>query len=198
MEAKKIFILVGHTYADSVAGMFAEAYTEGAKESGHEVRRMNLGDLSFDPILHQGYKAIQELEPDLIAVQENFKWADHIVIMYPNWWSTMPALLKGMFDRMWLPGFAFNFKKDKEGKRTNTVIRMLKGKSARVIITTGTRPLFLRVLFGDFTNEITRGILGFAGISPIRVSAIGPCEHAPEKRLKAWRKKMHRLGKVAR
>lgn len=198
MQQKKIFILVGHPDAETSSGLFADVYAEGAREVGHEVRRMNIGELSFDPILHKGYKEIQALEPDLIAVQENFKWADHIVILYPNWWSTMPALLKGMFDRMWIPGFAFSFKKDKEGKRTNTVIRMLKGKSARVIITTGTRPLFLRVLFGDFTNEISRGILGFSGISPVCVSTIGPCENVSEAKMKRWEEKVRCFGKKAK
>lgn len=197
MKKKKVFILVGHPDSDSSASFLADAYEEGAKGGGHEVRRMNIWEMQFDPILHKGYKEIQELEPDLLRVQENFRWAEHIVILYPNWWCTMPAILKGMFDRMYLPGFAFNFKKDKRGERTGKITKLLSGKSARVVITVGTHPLIVRFLYGDFTNEIARGILGFAGISPVRVTALGPCDNTPESKRKRWREKVRRFGKNA-
>lgn len=198
MKKKNILVFIGHPDVDSTVGSFADAYVDGAKEGGHEVRRMNIGEMKFDPILHNGYKEIQELEPSLIEAQENFKWADHIVVLYPNWWCSMPAILKGMFDRMWLPGFAFNFKKDKEGNRTNKLIKMLKGKSARVVVSTGTHPLKVRFHFGDFTNEIIRGILGFSGISPVRKTLLGPCEKATEECKERWRNTMCKLGKKAK
>lgn len=192
---KNIFILLGHTDTNSSAGTFADEYEKGAKEGGHTVHRLNIGDLKFDPILHMGYKEIQELEPDLLKVQEEMKWADHIVILYPNWWCTMPAMLKGMFDRIWLPGFAFNFEKDKEGKRTSKVVRILKGKSARIIVTAGTHPFKVRLQFGDFTNELSRGILGFAGVKPVCVSVFGPCTDEIDGKRENWNKKVYNFGK---
>lgn len=198
MKKKNIFVFVGHPDTDSSVGSFASAYVEGAEAGGHEVRRTNIGEMKFDPILHMGYKEIQALEPDLLQAQENFKWADHIVILYPNWWCSMPALLKGLFDRMWLPGFAFNFKKDKEGNRTSKLIKLFKGKSARVIVTTGTHPLKIRFQFGDYTNEIVRGILGFSGISPVRLTVLGPCEKASEPKKEKWRAEMRKLGQKAK
>lgn len=198
MKTKKVLVFVGHPDTDSTVGSLATAYVEGAQAGGHEVRRMNIGEMQFDPILHKGYKEIQALEPDLLSAQENFTWADHIVILYPNWWCSMPALLKGMFDRMWLPGFAFNFKKDKDGNRTSKLIKMFEGKSGRVVVTTGTHPIMIRFHFGDFTNEIIRGILGFSGISPVRLSTFGPSEKASEKKKEAWRTEMYTLGQKAK
>ena len=82
---------------------------------------MNIRDMKFNPILKDGYKVIQPLEPDLKALQENIKCSDHFVVIYPNWWNTMPAVLKGIFDRAFLPGFAFNF--DKESGKGYTEIK---------------------------------------------------------------------------
>ncbi len=187
---KKILILLGNPDAESFSGELATVYEDAARGAGHEVMRVNIGDMTFDPILHKGYRAIQELEPDLLDMQDKWRWADHIVISYPNWWCTMPAILKGMFDRMYLPGFAFNFEKP-SGK----LIQRLKGKTARVIVTAGNHSPFMTWLkFGDCTNEIVHGILGFAGIKA-RVSTFGPCDHATDVHKTKWKKQIATLGK---
>ncbi|MCC7500321.1 NAD(P)H-dependent oxidoreductase [Candidatus Nomurabacteria bacterium] len=191
---RKIFVLVGHP--DESATLTAEMallYETAARKAGHEVRKMHLAKMHFDPILHKGYKAIQQLEPDLKTFQDNIKWADHTVILYPNWWCTMPALLKGLFDRAWLPGFCFNMRKDKQGRLTMGWIKRLKGKSARVIVLSGTHPLLIRLIFGDYTNEIKKGILWFAGFK-VKVTRMGPTDTAPEWLKNVWRRKMVRMG----
>ena len=189
---KKILVLLGNPDTETYSGRLADAYEHTAREAGHEVERINIGHLHFDPILHQGYKTIQELEPDLLMVQDKINWADHLVIVYPNWWCTMPASLKGMFDRMWLPGFAFNFEKP-----SGRLIQRLKGKTARVVIVAGTHsPFRTWWKFGDFTNEIAHGILGFAGVKT-KVTALGPSNKVTEKVLAHWQKKLEKLAKKA-
>ena len=192
---KKIVLLLGHPNpGPTLSSELALIYEAAAKKAGHDVRRFNLAAMKFDPILHLGYKAIQELEPDLRALQEAIKWADHFVVIYPNWWQTMPALLKGMFDRMWLPGFCFNMRKNKQGKQTIGWIKRLKGKTARVIVLSGSHPFLIWLFFGDYTNEIKMGILWFAGFKP-KVTRLGPADQAPEWLKNNWRHHVARLGK---
>src|SRR5579872_6507211 len=115
---KKIFLLLGHPDRSGVCGALADAYERGARQAGHSVERFNIGEMHFDPILHQGYRARQELEPDLQKFQALVDAADHFVIVHPIWWVGMPALLKGLFDRAWLPGSAFRYMKMPNGKRS--------------------------------------------------------------------------------
>ncbi len=170
-QPKKIFILLGHPDTDSFNCSLADEYERGAEEAGHEVRRMNICDMKFDPVLHHGYRVIQELEPDIVSFHENVKWSDHFVVFYPSWWSTMPALLKGLIDRAWIPGFAYKFTGEFTWKK------LLKGKSATMFVTSDTMPLVQRVMFGDTTNELKWGVLWFSGFGPIRVRKFGYLKH---------------------
>lgn len=193
MKKKKIFILLGHPDKDTLNGTLASEYERGAEEAGHETRRMNLGDMQFDPILHKGYKVIQELEPDLKAFQENVKWADHFIIFYPSWWSTMPALLKGLIDRVWLPSFAYHFTHN-----GNWWQKLLKGRSATMVVTSDTMPIIQRIMFGDTTNELRKGILGFSGFSPVRVYKFGYLKHFGMWASERMKRKVYRLGQKAK
>ena len=187
---KNIFLLAGHVLENAIASQLADAYEQGARKAGHNVKRMNLWSMEFDPVLHNDYKIIQDLEPSLVEMQNAIKKADHLVFIYPNWWSTMPAKLKGVFDRAFLPGFAFNF--DKENGK---VIKLLKGKSARVITTNGSlSPMLVKMYVGDNTNEIRNGVLKFCGVSPVRMSAFGPTSKCAAKKLVTWKQNVENLG----
>jgi NAD(P)H dehydrogenase (quinone) len=194
---KKIVILLGHPDSGpTLSREMAYLYRDSAKANGHQVKLFKLGDMEFDPILHKGYKTIQQLEPDLIKLQNAITACDHLVIIYPNWWSTMPALLKGLFDRMWLPGFAFNYYKGGVMGHFNLWKRRMYGKTARVFVLSATQPFFIWVLFGDYTNEIKRGILWFVGFKA-KVTHLGPSEKAPEWLKNGWFRKVQKLGKLA-
>lgn len=189
MKSKKVFILLGHPDADSLNGTLASEYEKGAFDAGHEVRRQNIGEMNFDPVLHHGYKVRQELEPDLVAFQENVRWADHFVIFYPSWWSTMPAILKGLIDRSWMPGFAYHFMEGGYSWK-----RLLKGKSASVFITSDTQPQLQYLIFGDTTNELRKGVLWFSGFFPIRVRKFGYLKHLGPWRREYIKKRVYKLG----
>lgn len=167
----------------------ADSYEREASTAGHEVRRTNIGDLSFDPILHKGYKTIQELEPDLKQVQEDMKWADHFVLVYPLWWASMPALLKGLWDRIFLPGFCFHFWKNGLGWD-----KLMEGKTARVFILSKNWPIIERFLFGDFKNEVGKALLGFAGYK-VRITEFGDSETPSSSRKESFFRKISSLAR---
>lgn len=108
---KKILIINGHPDKESFNFALSESYKNGAKKTDSEIKEINIRDLNFNPNLEFGYRKRTELEPDLIDTQNKLKWADHLVWIYPVWWGSVPAMMKGFLDRVLLPGFAFKKKK---------------------------------------------------------------------------------------
>jgi len=174
---------------DPLSRRLADSYESAACAAGHDVRRMNLGDMQFNANLRRGYRERVELEPDLVKVQENLTWCEHFVLVYPNWWGGMPAELKGMWDRMFLPRFAFSMYKNGWGWH-----RLLKGRTARVIILCSNLPLYDYVLFGNFAASIGWSILRFAGFST-SITSFGPSEKASEPLRLKWVAKVEKLAR---
>ena len=100
-----ILVIDGHPDPESYCAALSSAYLEGAKERKIDILRIR--DLKFDPNLQFGYRKRTELEPDLIMCQELIRNASHLVWVYPVWWGSVPAILKGFLDRVLVPGFAF-------------------------------------------------------------------------------------------
>lgn len=189
---KRIFIVVGHPDPKAFTGQVARWYAEGARAGGHEVRLLDLGRVSFDPILRGGYRTTQPLEPALKKAQRDILWANHLVFVYPNWWGSMPALLKGFFDRVLLPGFAFMYDAKKMRARG-----LLAGKSARVILLVRTTSTEYRKKFSYRGETLKRSILEFCGVRPVRMAQIGPSERISRPALDKIKRNMIRLGRAA-
>ena len=188
---KKVLIVLGHPNKESFCGALAASYREGAAAAGAEVRELNIGDLRFEPILRLGYKEIQELEPDLVAAQDSIKWADHIVWVYPIWWGTMPALLKGFLDRTFLPGFAFKYRENSPWWD-----KYLAGRSARMIVTMDAPPIYDSLMyFGGGRRTMKKAVLEFCGIKRVKVSAVGSVKSSDEAKREKWLAAVDQLGK---
>ena len=127
---KKILLINGHPDKESLCFSLAESYQKGALASDAECKLVNLVDWDFSPILIYGYRVVSVLEPDLVKIQQDILDADHLFFLYPTWWGTNPALLKGFIDRIFLPGFAFKYHKD-----SHFGDKLLTEKTARLIIT---------------------------------------------------------------
>ncbi len=189
-KRKHVLVIDGHPDNKSLCTSLAGSYVKGAGNSGYRCAFVHLSDLDFDPVLHKGYRVIQELEPDLLMLQEEIMKADHVVMVYPVWWATFPALLKGMIDRVFLPGVMFSFHK-------NGFLweKYMKGKSARLIVTMDSPPFYYRFFVrkpGD--NALKKGVLKFSGFRPVRVTHLGSVKGSDLTRRRKWLKKCERMG----
>ena len=180
MQKRKIFLLNANPVPTSFSYACSNAYHSAAEQAGAEVIRFNIEEMDFDSTLHKGYEEIQELEPDLLAFQKAIRSADHLVFVYPNWWNTMPAKMKGLFDRAFLPKFAFAFE-------DNKFKPLLVGKTARIVNIVGSaHPFFLWCSIGSYTNELSRGILGACGVKPVACTSFGPTRNSSDEKRQKW------------
>ena len=164
---------------------------KGAEQSNAIVRHIKIRDLQFNPNLAFGYRKRTELEPDLLKAQEDLKWADHIVWVYPVWWGSVPAIMKGFIDRTLLPGFAFK-------KREGSVWwdKYFTGKTARLICTLDQPPLYYKFINSAPSHHAMKKLtLSFIGVNKVKTTCIGPLRLSKDTFRTKWINKIEALGR---
>ena len=165
----RCLLILAHPRRDSLCGALFDAYAGGARQAGAECRKLILSEMRFDPDVHTVSPELQPLEPDLVRAQHDIAWAEHLVFIYPTWWGTFPALLKGFLDRVMTPGFAFHHvTHDKWDK-------LLAGRTADLITTMDTPPLIYRFVYRAPGHQaLARATLGYCGLRTARIDTFGP------------------------
>ncbi len=192
MNKKKILIINGHPDKESFNYGLSEAYRSGAKKSSAEVKEIRIRELNFNPNLQFGYRKRTELEPDLLEAQEKLKWADHIVWVYPVWWGSVPAIMKGFLDRVLLPGFAFK-------KREGSVWwdKYFNGKTARLICTMDQPNWYYRLIYKSPSHSAMKKLtMNFIGVKSVKITPIGPIRLSTDEFRQQWLKKVEKLGEL--
>jgi NAD(P)H dehydrogenase (quinone) len=163
-----ILVINGHPRRESFTGAVAEAFAAGVRDSRSEVQILHLADLIFDPILHEGYKTVMPHEPDLLRAQELIKACTKLIICYPQWWGSGPALLKGFIDRVFLPGFAFKYREN--SARWD---KLLKGRRAELwLLSDSPRIWFVIKYWNSPIMWLKTATLDFCGFHPVKVRII--------------------------
>ena len=187
---RKILIINGHPNKDAFNFGITAAYKKGAENSGAEVKEIIIADLKFNPNLQFGYQKRTELEPALTDAWEKIKWADHLIWVHPVWWGGLPAIMKGFIDRLFLPGFAFQY-------RENSVWwdKLLMGRTAHIITTLDQPSWYYWFAFGrPSVNQLKKSTLEFCGIKPVKVTYVGPIKNTEFSLRKKWLDKIEKLG----
>ena len=178
----KIAIIQGHP--DPAGGHFchalADAYANGARGSGYEVRTLDVAKLKF-PLLQTKEDFERGAPPlDIKGAQDVIAWADHILIVYPLWLGEMPAIAKGFLEQVMRPGFAY-------AAESARLKPQLRGKSARVIVTMGMPAVVYRWYFrAHGLKSLRRNILAFVGFKPVRSTLVGSIEAQSAEQRQAW------------
>ena len=187
---KEILIINGHPDKTSYNYALANAYCNGAKQTNATIDQIDIAALAFNPNLAHGYTKRTELEPDLLNAIEKIKKADHIVWVFPMWWYGYPAIMKGFIDRTFLPGITYQPIPGKPFPK-----QLLKGKSARIIITADTPRWYdFLMMKSPAINQFKKGTLAFCGIKKIKVTYIATIKGSSPKFRDKWLHKTTELG----
>jgi putative NADPH-quinone reductase/1,4-dihydroxy-2-naphthoate octaprenyltransferase len=190
----RVLVVLGHPRRGSLCDALADAYVAGAEMAGADVRRLTVSELGFEPDVLVPSPRDQMLEPGIAEAVELVAWAEHLVFVFPTWWGTMPACLKGFLDRVFMPGFAFEDREDGEGWD-----KLLTGKTAHLLTTMDTPPFVYRWIYrAPGLNALARATLGFCGIGPVRSTIFGPVKPASPAERAAWIEKARHEGLALR
>jgi NAD(P)H dehydrogenase (quinone) len=189
----KIAIVVGHPQRTTFCEALGRAYDKGARAAGHQTKLFLLADLNFDPILREGYRKVQPLEPDLQEAHAALAGCDHLVLVFPLWCGDMPAILKGFIERVLQPDLIA--RADTESAMNWNIFA---GKSARVIMTMAMPVSIYRWWYrGHALKLLKRNILQFIGIKPVRDTLYGMIGTSKPAQREQWLAEMELLGRAA-
>ena len=189
----KIMIVVGHPQRTTFCEAIGKTYARGAASAGHDAKLFLLSEMEFDAILHDGYRKEQPLESDLRMAYETLALCDHLVLIFPLWCGDMPAMLKGFIERILQPDL---IAREKTENAMNWHI--FANKTARIVITMGMPVSIYRWWYGGYALKLlTRNILHFIGIKPVRHTLYGMIGASKPAVRERWLREIEALGKAA-
>lgn len=120
----KVLVVYAHPNPESFNHAILEAFTKGLKDGGHTFEVDDLYSIKFDPCFKlEDFAQFTggQMPKDVLEQQERVARAEALVFIYPVWWYSFPAILRGWFDRVLSCGFAYTItdKGEAEGLLTD-------------------------------------------------------------------------------
>jgi NAD(P)H dehydrogenase (quinone) len=107
----RTLVVYCHPDPDSFTAAVLKRVLDALAAAGHDVRVSDLYADGFDPIFsaeERRHHLDPGAEPSVERYTDDLRWCEHLVLVYPTWWSGQPAMLKGWLDRVWVRGVAWD------------------------------------------------------------------------------------------
>lgn len=179
-----ILVINGHPDKKSFNASIFKEVVKNLNSKKHQIETLNLAEMKFDPVLCFGYRERMEEDTEITRSQELIQWADHLIFIYPIWWSSMPSLMKGWIDRVFTPGIAYS--SNRKGIFVLNFItgrqfkKLLKNKTADIITTSQGPGWWYKIFSGIVSVPDSYGIavlksavLNHCGIKTKKVINLG-------------------------
>ena len=194
MAQRRIVVIQGHPDPDPrrLCRALADSYAAGARDAGHTVATVDIAALEFPLLRTQAAFEHEPVPEGLREAQQAIVQAEHIVLIFPLWLGTMPALVKAFLEHVMRPGVAFAY------RERGLPERLLRGRSARLVVTMGMPAMLFRWWFlAHGLRGLERSILHFVGVRPVRQSLFGMVGSASAAKRETWLQRMCDLGRKA-
>ena len=177
-------VIDGHPDPHSLTAALAQRYAAGHGDA----RVLALRDLDFDPHLRFGYRKRMMLEPDLEDAKRALREAQTVVVTTPLWWGSVPAVLKGFFDRALLPQQEYRYTK------LGLPEGLLAARRGRLLLLADT-PWFAAPVTGlPAQTHVARNTMRLCGIRSVRTHRMLGVKDASDAKITRWLDRAERLG----
>lgn len=159
MVIKKTLVIYAHPNTGGHCATILKEVESTLKSRKQDFEIVDLYKLKYDPVLHEAEhytRGKKKISAENKKFQKKIMDSDKLIFIYPVWWGSMPAILKGFFDRVFTSHFAFRY----EGSMPKP---LLKGKKAAIFVTFG-GPKVVSKIFSCAGKLVRMNILWFCGI----------------------------------
>ena len=191
-------IVFNHPYGGSFCGAILAAVERGLKTGGHKCRVINLDQDDFDPVMRSkdllafvgagraGKDALDAIDDQVREYKEHLEWAEHLVMIFPIWWMTTPAMTKGFIDKVIFPAIAYDMK---DGR----LVSRLSLRKVTVITTMNTPADIYREVFGNpLEGSLIKGTFRQIGIENIEWTSLSEVKQVSRGQREAWLEEIER------
>ena len=189
----KTLIVFTHPHEGSYCHAILGAVQKGLKQGGHACKVINLNKDGFNPVLRTkdlkafaelgrgDIAALSELDPIVLSYKKKLEWAERLVMIFPIWWMTMPAIMKGFIDKVIFPGVAYEM----DGGRLKSRLKNL--RQVTVISTMNTPADVYRDRFGNsIEGSLVKGTFNQIGIHDVEWISLNMVKQVGEEVRAQW------------
>ena len=189
----KTLIIYTHPHEGSYCSAILKAVQTGLKKGGYPCKTINLDKDEFDPVMRtkdlkafaelgRGMtEALDDLDPIVLRYKKKLEWAERIVMIFPIWWMTLPARMKGFVDKVIFPGVAYEM----EDGRLRSRLRNL--RQVTVITTMNTPADVYSDIFGNsIEGSLIKGTFNQIGIHDAEWISLNMVKQAGDKARAEW------------
>ena len=189
----KTLIVYYHPHEGSFCSAVRDAVTDGLHAGGHECKIIDLDKDGFDPVMHQKDLAafvragrgeesgLADVDPLVIRYMKKMRWAEHIVMIFPIWWMTLPAMMKGFVDKVIFPGIVYRM----ENGRLVSQLQDL--KQITIITTMNTPADVYKEQFGNsIEGSLIKGTFNQIGIHDTKWISLNMVKQVGDEKRWLW------------
>jgi putative NADPH-quinone reductase len=189
----RTLIVYNHPHEGSFCSAIREAVENGLKTGNHEYKVIDLDRDGFDPVMRSkdlkafvaagriGEDGLEEVDPLVLRYMKMMRWAEQIVMIFPIWWMTTPAMTKGFIDKVIFPGIVYKM----EGGKLVSMLSSL--KQVTIITTMNTPSEVYHDVFGNsLEGSLIKGTFNQIGIHDIRWISLNMVKQCGDEKRWVW------------
>jgi putative NADPH-quinone reductase len=191
----KALIIYAHPYEKSFNHAILERIIEGLEVNKHEIKIIDLYQENFNPVFKKEelalYRKGEYLDKKIGEYQKSIETCDYIFFIFPIWWASMPSILKGFIDKVFLPGWAYE-----RGKMGLITGKLRHIKKAFIIHTMNSPSWYYRYFYKNpIKNIMVKDVLKGCGVKRVKIIRFGSIIFVNNKKREKYLKKAYLIAR---